>query len=310
VRRVWGVKVWIPHPEGLPLLAPHLPPDVRIEVFIPDAGPPSDPATVRFWVPPFLATAEVTEVLARMPGLRVVQLLTAGSEVWLGRVSEGVVLCHGQGIHTSATAEWVLTAMLGYLRRFPRFARAQSRGLWDYAPTDELAGKRVLIIGAGDIGQAVATRLLPFQVEITMVARRARPGVLPAEQVPQLLPEADVVVLLVPLTDSTRGMADARFLRLMRDGALLVNAARGPVVETAALTEALATGRIGAALDVTDPEPLPADHPLWTMPNVLLTPHVAASVAGMLPRAYRLVAEQLRRHLAGEALANLVGRDY
>lgn len=265
---------------------------------------------MRVWVPPFLATAEVTGELARMSGLRVIQLLTAGAEVWVGRVPKRVVLCHGQGLHTSATAEWVLTAILGYLRDFPRFARAQARRHWDYAPTDELAGKRVLVVGAGDIGEAVAARLAPFHVEIVKAARRARPGVSAAEQVPGLLPDADVVVLSVPLTDATRGMVDADFLRRMRNGALLVNAARGPVVDTGALTEALATGRIGAALDVTDPEPLPGDHPLWSMPNVLLTPHVAASVSGMLPRAYRLVAEQLRRHLTGEPLVNVVREDY
>lgn len=304
------MKVWIPHPQGLQLLAPHLPPEVTVEVFSGYGDPPSDPATVRFWVPPFLATVEVTRELARMPQVRVVQLLTAGVDPWVGRVPQGVLLCHGRGVHTSATAEWVITAVLAYLREFPRFARAQARHHWDYTPTDELAGKRVLILGAGDIGEAVATRLAPFGVELVRAARRARPGVHGSGEVPRLLPDADVVVLLVPLTDATRGMVNADFLRRMRDGALLVNASRGPVVDTAALTEALDTGRIGAALDVTDPEPLPEDHPLWAMPNVLVTPHVAASVRGMLPRAYRLVADQIRRHLSGEPLCNVVGPDY
>jgi phosphoglycerate dehydrogenase-like enzyme len=221
------VKVWIPHPPGLPLLAPHLPPDVTVEVFSGYGDPPSDPATVRVWVPPFLATVEVTRELARMPRVRVVQLLTAGVDPWVGRVPRGVLLCHGRGVHTSATAEWVVTAMLAYLRDFPRFARAQARGRWDYTPTDELAGKRVLILGAGDIGEAVAARLAPFEVELVRVARRARPGAHATEEVPRLLPEADVVVLLVPLTDATRGMVDAEFLRRMRDGALLINASRG-----------------------------------------------------------------------------------
>jgi phosphoglycerate dehydrogenase-like enzyme len=304
------VKVWIPHPQGLPLLAPHLPPDVSVEVFSGYGDPPSDPATVRFWVPPFLATVEVTRVLARMPRVRVVQLLTAGVDPWVGRVPRGVLLCHGRGVHTSATAEWVVTAILAYLREFPRFVRSQVGRRWDYTPTAELAGRRVLIVGAGDIGEAVAARLAPFGVELVRVARQARPGVHAAGEVPRLLADADVVVLLVPLTDATRGMVDADFLRRMRDGALLVNASRGPVVHTVALTEALVTGRIGAALDVTDPEPLPEDHPLWAMPNVLLTPHVAASVHGMLPRAYRLVADQVRRQLSGEALVNVVGPTY
>jgi phosphoglycerate dehydrogenase-like enzyme len=130
------------------------------------------------------------------------------------------------------------------------------------------------------------------------------------EELPRLLPDADVVVLIVPLTEQTRGLVDAGFLAAMRDGALLVNAARGPVADTAALTAALAGGRISAALDVTDPEPLPGDHPLWRMPNVLITPHVGGSVRGLLPRAYRLVGEQLRRYAAGRPLANHVVDGY
>jgi phosphoglycerate dehydrogenase-like enzyme len=168
----------------------------------------------------------------------------------------------------------------------------------------------VLIVGAGAIGEAAAARLAPFEVRLTMVARTARDGVHGIDELPDLLPDADVVVLLVPLTDATRGMVDAQFLARMPDGALLVNAARGPVVVTDALAAELATGRLGAAVDVTDPEPLPADHPLWTMPNFLLTPHVAGSVRGLLPRAYGLVGDQLRRYAAGQPLLNEVRDGY
>ncbi len=301
------MKVWIPHRQGGELLGP-VPDGVRLEVF--DAEPPSDPAEVEFYVPPFLAGPEATEVLPRMSRLEVIQLLTAGAEVWLGRVPAGVTLCDAQGVHTSATAEWTVAAILAYVRDFPRFARAQAQRVWDQTGTDQLAGKRVLIVGAGDIGEAIAARLAPFEVSLTLVARRARDGVHGIDELPSLLPEADVVVLIVPLTDATRGMVDAEFLGRMPDGALLVNAARGPVVDTKALTEELATGRIGAALDVTDPEPLPSEHPLWTMPNLLLTPHVAGSVSGVLPRAYQLVGEQLRRYAAGEPLRNVVADGY
>ena len=180
------------------------------------------------------------------------------------------------------------------------------------APTDELAGKRVLIVGAGSIGAAVQARLAPFEVDFTLVARTPRPaeGVYGVDELPGLLPEADVVVLLVPLTEQTRGLVDEKFLAAMPDGALLVNAARGPVARTSALVSELASGRLRAALDVTDPEPLPADHPLWELPNVLLTPHVAGSVRGLLPRAYRLVGAQLRRFVTGEPLANRVVDGY
>ncbi|MEV0156425.1 2-hydroxyacid dehydrogenase [Micromonospora sp. NPDC050686] len=308
------MKVWIPHEAGRELLG-EVPADVTVEVAADLERLPSDPAGVRFWVPPFLSSGDVTGLLRRLPDLRVVQLLTAGADVWAGRVGPGVTLCDGRGVHDSATAEWVVTAILSQLRGFPALARAQARREWAYAevtPTDELAGKRVLIVGAGSIGRAVRDRLAPFEVDFTLVARTARPneGVHPVDELPRLLPEADVVVVLVPLTDRTRGLVDEKFLAAMPDGALLVNAARGPVARTSALVAELSTGRLRAALDVTDPEPLPADHPLWELPNVLLTPHVAGSVRGLLPRAYRLVGAQLGRFVAGEPLDNVVVDGY
>ncbi|GAA4676126.1 2-hydroxyacid dehydrogenase [Phytohabitans rumicis] len=308
------MKVWIPHERGLALLG-EVPAGVTIEVAPAPDALPSDPGDVRFWVPPFLAPAESVSASAKMPELRVVQLLSAGADIWVGRLAQGVTLCDARGVHDSPTAEWVMAAILSYLRDFPGFARAQERHEWSYAkyaPTDELAGKRVLIVGAGSIGAALAARLAPFEVSVTSVARTARPaeGVHGVDELPALLPHHDVVVLIVPLTDQTRGMVDAAFLAAMPDGALLVNAARGPVADTAALVAEASTGRIGVAMDVTDPEPLPADNPLWGLPNVLLTPHVAGSVRGLLPRAYRLVGAQLGRFVAGEPLINQVVEGY
>jgi phosphoglycerate dehydrogenase-like enzyme len=213
-------------------------------------------------------------------------------------------------VHDSSTSEWAITAMLAYLREFPRFIRAQAARLWSYQITPELAGKRVLIVGAGSIGEALAQRLAPFDVSVTRVARRARDGVHGVDELPRLLPDADVVVILVPLTAATTGLVDAEFLAAMPDGALLVNAARGPIADTAAITAEVSSGRLGLATDVTDPEPLPADHPLWTLPNVLITPHVAGSVLGFLPRAYGLVGSQLRRYVAGQPLDNVVADGY
>jgi phosphoglycerate dehydrogenase-like enzyme len=307
------VKVWIARAEGVAFLG-ELPPEVEVEVFASVDGPmPSDPASVEFWVPPFLSTSRVAEFTAKMSGLRVIQLMSAGADAWVGRVPPGVILCDARGVHSQSTSEWVLTAVLSYLRSFPAFVRDQADRTWSYgryAPTDELTGKRALIVGAGAIGAATAARLAPFDVTVTLVARTARDGVYGVEELPRLLPDADIVILLVPLTPQTRGMVDAEFLGRMPDGALLVNAARGPVVRTDALVAELATGRIGAAVDVTDPEPLPADHPLWTMPNFLLTPHVAGSVRGLLPRAYRLVGDQIRRYAAGQPVINEVRNGY
>ncbi len=308
-----GVTVWIAHEQGREFLG-ELGKEVDIRVLrAPDEPFPGDPAQVRFWVPPFLSSGAVVSLAQQLPNLRVIQLLSAGADAWIGHLPQSVTLCDARGVHDSSTAEWAITAMLSVLRRFDHFARAQAASRWSYAehaPTDELAGKRVLIVGAGSIGEALAARLAPFEVSVTRVARTARKGVHGIGELPALLPQADVVVLLVPLTDQTRGMVDSAFLGAMRDGALLVNAARGPVADTAALTKELSGGRILAALDVTDPEPLPADHPLWTMPNVLITPHVAGSVRGLLPRAYRLVGDQIRRLRAGEPLANEVREGY
>jgi len=304
------VRVWIPHEAG----REYMPEGVQVGVFAGASSElPGDPALVDLWVAPFLSSGNVVALAQRMSRLRVIQLLSAGADAWVGRIPEGVTLCDARGVHDSSTSEWVVTAILASLRRFDHFARAQADHRWSYAevaPTDELSGKRVLIVGSGSIGSALAARLAPFEVSLTHVARTARDGVHGVDELPRLLPEADIVVVLVPLTDQTRGLVDAGFLAAMRDGALLVNGARGPVADTAALTKELGAGRITAALDVTDPEPLPADHPLWNMPGLLLTPHVAGSVRGLLPRAYRLAGAQVRRFLAGEELINKVREGY
>ncbi|MDG6105972.1 2-hydroxyacid dehydrogenase [Dactylosporangium aurantiacum] len=296
------MKVCIPDEAGLPLLGP-VPAGVSVCVS-------AAPADADFWVPPFLAPQDVVAHAAAMPSLAVVQLMSAGADRWAGRLRPGVQLCDARGVHDSSTSEWVLAAILAYLRDFPYFVRTGRR--WAYRQTDELAGKRILIVGAGSIGAAVAARLAPFEVAVTAVARRARPGegVHGIDELPSLLPSADVVVVLVPLTPATTGLVSASFLAAMPDGALLVNAARGPVVDTGAILAETASGRLGYATDVTEPEPLPAEHPLWDLPNVLITPHVAGSVRGLLRRAYGLAGEQLRRFAAGEPLINVVVDGY
>jgi phosphoglycerate dehydrogenase-like enzyme len=294
------VKVCIPHEDGLALLGP-LPAAVSVAVSV-------APDDADFWVPPFLAPPEVVEHAAGMPRLAVVQLMSAGADRWAGRLPDGVVLCDARGVHDSSTSEWVLAAILSCLRDFPYFVRTGRQ--WAYRPTDELSGKRVLIVGAGSIGAAVEARLAPFEVSVTSVARRARDGVHGVDELPALLPYADVVVVLVPLTPATTGLVSASFLAAMPDGALLVNAARGPVVDTEAILAETASGRLGYATDVTEPEPLPAAHPLWDLPNVLITPHVAGSVRGLFRRAYALAGAQVRRFALGEPLVNVVVDGY
>jgi phosphoglycerate dehydrogenase-like enzyme len=266
---------------------------------------------VRFWTPMMLAPKDLlARALRRLPELEVVQLISAGADAYAGQLPPGVTLCDGRGIHGGSTAEWVLAGLLAAIREFPRLALAQVEHKWDYAMTGQLAGRRALVIGAGDVGEQIARRLAAFDAEVTMVARSARPGVAPVADLPELLPRHDIVILVVPLTGQTRGMVDAEFLARMPDGAILVNGARGPVVVTDALTAELADGRLSAVVDVTDPEPLPPDHPLWTVPGLLLTPHVAASVRGFPAKAMRLVRAQLDRYLAGQPLENVVTGDY
>lgn len=300
--------VLIPSEQGRDLLG-ELPDGVHVEVWDGTGAIPDAARATRFWVPPFLSGSGMARAYAELPQLEVVQLLSAGAENFVDGVPARVTLCNARGAHTGPTAEWVLAALLASYRMFPRFLAAQREGRWDYAVNEELAGHRVLIVGAGDIPERVRRMLAGFDVEVTLVARTARDGVPGVDELPDLLPAYDVVVLLVPLTDETRGMVDAAFLARLADGTLLVNAARGPVVVTDALVAELESGRLRAALDVTDPEPLPEGHPLWTAPNLLLTPHVAGSVPGGTGRAYAIARDQLHRFVRGEQLQNVV-RDY
>ena len=269
---------------------------------------PEELSDVRVWVPDFRNADPVVyrAAVEAMPELRVIQAQTAGVDVLLQILPDGVELCDARGVHGSSTAEWALTALLSVFREFPRFERARQQRRWDYSVTDELAGKRVLIVGAGDVGQQLARRLTACDAHPAFVARTARDGVHSIAELPDLLPSADAVVLIVPKTPETVGMVDAAFLAAMPDGALLVNAARGPVVDTGALLAELTSGRLRAAVDVTDPEPLPSDHPLWTAPNLLLTPHVGGSVLGFGDRFAALLVQQLHRYLNGEPLQNTV----
>ncbi|MFR9800800.1 2-hydroxyacid dehydrogenase [Pseudonocardia sp. RS010] len=299
--------VLVPHPGGADVLA-DLP--LRALVYDPAQPLPDGAAEAEVLVPPFLATGEVVELVEQLPNLKLVQLLTAGAEAWIGTLPEGVLLSDGKGAHGGATAEWIVAVLLAVYRELPGFVRAQERGEWTQHVTDELGGKRVLVVGAGDVAENLARRLAPFEVEITLVGRRRREGVHGIDEVHDLLPRHDACVVIVPLTDETRGLVDKDFLAAMPDGAVFVNGARGPVADTDALLAELRTGRLRAALDVTDPEPLPAGHPLWEAPNLLLTPHVGGSVPAAMRRAFRVMREQLGYYARGEEPPNVVRNGY
>lgn len=282
-----------------------------------DAGPeyPADPARCVFYAVPYMKSAEILlRPLPRMSRVRVVQTLTAGTENMLPGLSDmpsGARLCNARGLHDASTAELALTLTLAALRGIPGFVRAQDAGEWRPDLRPALADKSVLIVGYGSIGSAIEDRLTPFEcARVVRIARTARDTVRgpvhPLSDLSAHLPEADVVVLATPLTDATRGLVGSGFLAQMKDGALLVNVARGGVVDTKALLAELESGRLYAALDVTDPEPLPTGHPLWHAPGVLITPHVGGPSSAFLPRAKRLIRDQLTLFAAGEPLRNVV----
>jgi phosphoglycerate dehydrogenase-like enzyme len=246
-----------------------------------------------------------------VPSLKVVQTRSAGVDWILEHVPEGVTLCSAKGARDPAMAEWVLWAILADVKATRTALEQQAAREWEHLDLRDLEGARVLILGHGSIGVAVEERLAPFGVaDIVRVARRARDGVHGVEELESLLPDADVVVNLLPATPQTNGLLDGRMLAAMRPGALLVNAGRGATVDTDAVLEALEAGRIRAVLDVVDPEPLAPEHPLWGAPNLILTPHSAGDTPGAERASWKLAGEQLRRYAAGEELINVVREGY
>ena len=226
-------------------------------------------------------------------------------------------------------AEWTISAILASLKYLPFYFDVQRSGQWKrrfesparyaqitgdarpiYPPVmvEELTGKQILMVGYGEIGKEIERMLAPFNVELIRVARTARtdPPVHAVSELDSLLPQAEIVILILPSTAESHHLIGSRQFALMRQGALLVNAARGPIVDTDALVAALNSGHIRAALDVTDPEPLPEGHPLWSCPNLLITPHLAGSSPQFAPRALKTAADELRRYIAGEPLKNVV----
>ncbi|KOU77019.1 dihydrofolate reductase [Streptomyces sp. MMG1533] len=304
--------VWLPIPpediEGLPK---------GLNYRFWDGGEdfPADPADCAYYVVPYMKPVEVgLRPVPSLSSVQVVQTLSAGTdaiEPGIKYLPAGVQLCNARGVHEASTAELTLTLILASLRGVPDFVRAQDKGEWGGGFRPALADKNVLIVGYGSIGSAIEDRLVPFEVaRVARVARSerttARGPVHPLTELPALLPEADVVVLATPLTEATRHLVNADFLARMKDGALLVNVARGPVVDTKALLAELEGGRITAALDVTDPEPLPPGHPLWHAPGVLVSPHVGGPTSAFLPRAKRLLVDQLNRFVNREPLRNVI----
>lgn len=301
--------VWVPAGTPQDHLR-HLPPGVAVRE-IPGDAIPERPGRGDVVIP-HVRRSLLAELLRRLDGLRVVQTLSAGVDRYVELVPPGVTLCDARGVHDVAVSEWVVAVILAMQRDLPWYVRQQDAATW--RPAAELArevdGMNVLIVGHGSIGRAVAGRLRPFGAHVTGVALHPREDARPPSDLDALLPGADAVVVLLPHTAQTEGMVGASFIARMKQGALLVNAGRGPVADTQAITDAVLQGRIRAALDVVDPEPLPAGHPLWHAPGALVTPHIAGTTGPFIERAWRFTGEQVRHYLAGEPLLNVVTEGY
>jgi phosphoglycerate dehydrogenase-like enzyme len=302
------VNLWMPDRTGCDAVG-ELPDGVAVGLIPREGELPGEILDVEFLVPG-PGDRRPHGLLARMPALRVIQTLSAGVDSFLPVVPASVTLCDASGSRDVPVAEWVLAAILSAQMDLPEMRDRQREHRWERHRSSELAGSTVMILGYGSIGAAVEDRLAAFGVELIRVARRARPGVHSVEELDSVLPRADILVVLLPLTPSTTGLLDARSLSLLAPGALLVNAARGPIVDTQALVELSQRGRIRAVLDVTDPEPLPREHPLWDAPGVLITPHFAGDTPAGERRAFALVGDQVRRYLRGEPLLNVVEHGY
>lgn len=301
-------------PPGVELipLSRDLDHDVEVEVWIPDPYPTRN-----------------KHIVPHLRGVKLVLSMMAGTEWIPAAMGPHVTICNARGAHNISTAEWTISAILTMLKHFPLFLDIQHSGEWTrrfqataeyenltgdsrrlYPPVmlEELTGKTVMLVGYGSIGKEIERMLEPFDVQLVRVARSVRenPAVHAVGELDALLPKTHIVVLILPATEETRNLIDARQFSLMQRGTLLVNAARGPIVNTDALVTALESRRIRAALDVTEPEPLPLEHPLWKCPNLLITPHVGASSPEFARRSLKVAADELRRYMAGEPLLNVV----
>ncbi|WP_036475453.1 2-hydroxyacid dehydrogenase [Mycobacterium sp. URHD0025] len=298
------VKVLVPDDLGVKALETST--NLEAIRYVPGQPWPAGHADVPVVVVGYESAAAVGARFVELPDLRLVQTLNAGYEQWLPYLPGGVMLSNARGAHGGSSAEWVVAALLAIYRDLPFFKEAQSQGIWRAKTTETLIGKRVVVLGAGDLAVNLASRLTPFETEVTLVGRRARPGVHTLADIDPLLSAADVVVAMLPADESTYHIIDAVFLAKLRDGAVVVNAGRGGAVDTDALLAELTAGRLRAALDVTEPEPLPREHPLWSAPGLLLTPHVAGSTSGAWERAWAIALQQISVYADGGVPPNLV----
>ena len=265
-----------------------------------------DLSEVTFYVPTYMGGRPALELTKKMPNLKVLQVPNAGYDDAIEFLRPGITLCNGRGIHDDSTAELAVALAIASLRGFVTFIRDQDKGEWVNKTYNSINDRKVGIIGYGSIGSTIARMLSGFSVEIVAFTQSGRDNTIAISDLDKHLPTLDVVILILPLTKESKHLFDARRLSLMKDGALLVNVARGPIVDTDALIKELNSGRITAALDVTDPEPLPKGHPLWSAKGVLISPHVGGNSSAFDRRARRLIESQLNLLAENKPLNNII----
>ncbi len=268
----------------------------------------SDLDKVEFYVPRYMGGPAAIAMVPDMKSLKVIQSPNAGVDDVLKIRPAGVTLCNAAGVHDASTAELAVALAIASRRGFADFAIDQAEQRWAHVRKPSLSDSNVAIVGHGNIGKMIAKMLSNFEVTVTSFSRSGKDGALTFDHFDRLLPTFDVIILIVPLNDQTRHLMNADRLAAMKDGAALINVARGAVVDTQALIAELNSGRITAGLDVTDPEPLPSDHPLWKARNVIITPHVGGDSEAFTPRGRKLVEEQLARYASGQPLLHIVAQ--
>jgi phosphoglycerate dehydrogenase-like enzyme len=266
----------------------------------------SELSEISIYVPTYMGGKKSLDPISDLPNLRTVQLLTAGYEDVIPYMSNQLMLCNARGVHDFSTSELAISLILAHFKNHREFAGNQSQGFWNHKTIGSLYVKEIAIIGAGSVAQRLKSMLAPFECKVTMFGQSARDGVEAISTAQTTIGKFDCVVLLVPLTASTRNLVDGAFLAAMKDGALLVNVARGPVVNTEALCAELKSKRLFAALDVTDPEPLPKEHPLWELKNCTVVPHVGGDSTAFEPQAHAFLAEQFHRMAQGQQPINII----
>jgi phosphoglycerate dehydrogenase-like enzyme len=295
--RVWTQWSNLSAPEGITLLSP--------DNFPLDS---SDLTQVDMYVPSYMGGANALSYAAKMPNLKILQMLNAGYDDAMAYLRPGLTLCNARGVHDASTAELAVGLAIASRRGFAEFIREQATGTWNHRRFPALSDSKVGIIGFGSIGKEVARKLSGFDVSITAFTQSGRDGTVKIDDLDKHLPQLDIVILILPLTDSSRQMFNAARLASMKDGALIVNVARGPIIDTEALIKELNSRRIYAALDVTDPEPLPQGHPLWSAPNLIVVPHVGGNSEAFEPRGRALIESQLKLLAAGSPLEHVVAQ--